>query len=412
MAFTGKTWAYPPNWTDDVIERLSWLTDVLPRRDGSEQRRQVRKYPRRVLEYAVLAQTPQLRGRLDNFIWSSQDEAVMVPIWTDATRLSATANSGQANVTVNTTYLDYDTNGYLILWNSPSSYEVVAIQSLTSSTVTLTQNLLATWPAGSTVVAPARLGRFEQRFSGSQIAHDVRQYKILFEIDEGSFSTNRITTISPPAYLSVDVFKPTTFASSTEASEDLDFGYEHPLTVIDEQTGVVALDTGARDKPYLLIPYAQKFGTRQQLSEWLGFLDRRQGRRIPFWISSWENDFVPVSLGTGINGNIDYRANGYASLIGVVQGRRDIAIHILRQSFFYNPGDQVNKRIASVSDIGGGLERLTLSTTDFASGDVDKIKVSFLRYCRLEADTVEIAWKSSCVSQTRVTLRETINDAP
>lgn len=405
MAFPGRVFSYPPNWTDDVIERLSWLTDVLPRRDGSEQRRQVRKYPRRVLEYAVLAQTPQLRSRLDNFIWSSQDEAVMVPIWTDATRLSAAANSGQANVSVSTTYLDYDTNGYLILWNSPTSYEVVAIQSLTSSTVTLAQNLISTWPAGSTVVAPARLARFAQSFSGSQIAHDVRPYKILFEIDEGSFSTNRITALSPSTYLSVDVFNPTTFGQATEGSEDLDFGYQHPLTVIDEQTGVVALDAGARSKPYVLAPYAQKFGSRQQLSEWFGFLDRRQGRRVPFWIPSWEKDFIPTQLVT--NGPITYQSNGYASLINASAGRKDIAMIYERGGVVFPKGTQLYLRPSGAVDNGNGTETLTITLSGSVAGsDVDKVRLSYLRYCRLEADTVEIAWKSSCVSQSRVTLRE------
>lgn len=374
-------------------------------RDGSEQRRQPRLYPRRMFEYSVLPQSQVLQTRLENFLWANSDAAMIVPIWTDAQRLTTAATSGTATVTVSTVTYDYDTNGYVILWRSPSSYEVVAIDSLNSTTLTLEENLVSTWPIG-TIVAPARLGRLTQQMQGTQIAHNLRPYKLVFEIDEASYSTNRITALSPTQYLSRDTFEFPTVPTSTEASDDLDFGYDQSYAIIDAQTGAVALDTGARSTPTLLIPYAQKFASRAQISEWWGFLDRRQGRRVPFWMPSWEKDFQPVTITNGVSGAIDYEANGYADWIDAANGRKDIAIIYLAQGQVYAQGHHQRVRITAATNNGDGTETINCPLNFVYEEDKNLIRVSFLRFCRMESDTVEIAWKNTCVAITKQPFRE------
>jgi len=359
-----------------------------------------------MLEYSVLAQTPLLRSRLDNFLWGSQDQAVVIPIWTDATRLGTAATSGSSSITVSTANLDYDastpvSNYYVILWASESSYEVVKVSAVSSGALTLAENLVSTWPAGSTIVAPAKLARISQQVSGNQIAHDLRPYKILFDVDESSPSVNRITTLSPTTYRGVDVYKP-----ATEGGEDGAFEYDHPLTVIDAQTGVVGLDVGARSKPYQRIPYREIFATRAGLSAWLGFLDRRQGRRVPFMYPSWERDFTPVALSTSVSGYIEYTANGFYDWIGLTGGRKDVAIIIERDITAYDRGDHVYQRISSVTSPGGGVERIHMDMSAFSTGDHANIRVSHLRYCRLESDTTEIAHQTNCISTVKATFRE------
>lgn len=405
MAYSGNVFSFDHSWTEDVIERLTWLTDVMVHRDGSEQRRQPRRYPRRMLEYNVLPTSQLFQTRLENFLWGKSDEAMLVPVWTDAQRLTTAASSGGNTVTVPTTTYDYDANGYVILWRSPSSYEAVAIASLNSTTLTLEENLVSTWPIG-TVVVPARLGRLTQQMPGKQIAHNVRPYSLVFEIDEGSYSTNRVTTLSPTQYLSRDTFEFPTVPTHTEASEDLDFSYEHTYPIIDAQTGAVALDTGARSKPYTLVPYAQRFANRTQISEWLGFLELRQGRRVPFWMPSWEKDFQPVSISNGALGSITYTSNGFADWIDAADGRKDIAIIYLQNGQVYSAGHHQRVRITAATNNGNGTETINCPLNFVYDEDKEKIRISFLRYCRLESDAVEIAWKTSCIAFTRVTMRE------
>ena len=163
--FSGAVFSFDHNWSEPIIERLLWLTNILSHRDASEQRRQPRRKPRRQLEYSVLPTAAIERQRLDNFIWSKQRGAMLLPIWTDAQILTTAAASGQPVVSVNTTTYDYDVDAYLILWSDFETYEAVQIDSLTSSAVTLGENLVSTWPAG-TVVCPARLARMSQSAQG------------------------------------------------------------------------------------------------------------------------------------------------------------------------------------------------------------------------------------------------------
>ena len=57
-------WPFPPNWATSVVERLEWLTDIMPGFDDTEQRAQLRYAPRRFLVYQFLLEPWQL-GRFD-----------------------------------------------------------------------------------------------------------------------------------------------------------------------------------------------------------------------------------------------------------------------------------------------------------------------------------------------------------
>lgn len=403
MAYSGVTFSFDHNWSEPVIERMTWLTDVLRHRDASEQRRQPRRKARRQLEYSVLPVTPIERQRLDNFIWANQKSGMLLPIWTDASYLTSAAASGQPDVTVSTPYYDYDAGAYLILWRDFETYEAVQISSLTSSVVTLSENLASTWPV-NTIVCPARLARMSQSVQGQQHAHNVRPYRFLFDIDEASVSVNRITAQSPSQYLSVDVLP-----GSTDGGEVLDFSYEHLRTDIDYQTGAVAIDSGARPNPHLIVPYKEIFVDRAALSDFWGFLDLRQGRRVPFWFPTWEDDFTPLTINNGFNGSIDYDANGYANWIDAANGRKDLAIIYLQDGQVYSAGHQQYVRITAATDNGDGTETIDCPLTFVYDEDKAGLKLSFLRYCRLESDSVEVAWETTTVARTRTAFRELLN---
>lgn len=400
MAYSGSIFSFDHNWTEPVIERLTWLTDVMRHRDSSEQRRQPRQNPRRQLEYAILPVSSSERQRLDNLIWAKQKGAMLLPIWTDAQVLQSAAASGQPVVTVPTTTYDYDADQYLILWSDFETYEAVQIGSLTSSTVTLSENLVATWPAG-TIACPARLARMSQSVQGQQYRHGVRPYRFQFDLDESSVSTNRITALSPDTYLSVDLFP-----EATEGGGTQDFSCQSLRAEIDYQTGAVAIDSSARPSPALLVPYKETFTSRAEVSNWLGFLDRRQGRRVPFWMPTWEDDFTPLVIHNGFSGSIDYDANGYADMINVADGRKDLAIIYLQDGQVYSAGHQQCVRITAATNNGDGTETIDCPLNFVYDEDRPGVKLSFLRYCRLESDSVEIAWETTTAARTQTIFRE------
>lgn len=395
MAYEGKTLSFSHNWEGGgMLERLSWLSSVLPHRDGTTQRGQFRTYPRRQFEVSLLCETKALRSRLDNLLYGAQSEALLFPIWTDVQYLSGALPAASATIEVDTVGYDFDAGQYAVLWEAPDVYEVVEIESLTATELTLVEPTVSNWTA-RTRIYPARLARIEADPSGRQIAHDVRPYTLIVSIDESAPSVNRVLTASYDEYIGEEVL-----ARSTEASEDLDFGYTQTWSQIDFQSGVVGIDSGAQGYPNLVVPYNQIFASRTEIMEFLGFLDRRGGQRAPFWFPSYEHDFVPVAIDPGLPGTIDYEATGYTSLVGVIPGRRDVMVLFEREGTIHEAGDRIYRRLSSASEVSASVERIGLNTSTFSVGDVDKIRISFMRYCRLFADTVELYWLTNCYAKT------------
>lgn len=393
--------------SDAITERLSFLTDVREHRDASEQRAQVRTDPRRQLEYEVLVGNSismQEKSALDTFLWGAMQSAVMLPIWTDNQTLGTPAASGQPTVIISTTGYDFDVDQYCCLWADWNSFEVVQIDSLTSGSITLAENLVSTWPVG-TQVLPARLARLSQKLS-SQRYGDGAGWRVIFDVDEAAYSSNRLPSISPEQYLQTDVYP-----SDADFSEALPLDLDAEFGIVDAQAGIVALDSAAKIYPQTIFQYADKFFSRTDITTFLAYLHRWGGRRQPFWLSTQEYDFVATAVETGLTGWLTYQANGYPTFqdLSSTTTRNAIAIHYMSRGLIYQMGDEIQRPILDCESLGGGLERIRINLENIGSGDFDKFKVSYLLYCRLENETVEINWYNNCAASVKLMLRELPN---
>lgn len=397
MAYSGPVFSWDHNWRDNIPERLTWLTDVMTHRDDTEQRRTPRLDPRRQLEYSILPILPREKAALENFLWAKMGGPVMLPIWTDAQILGTAAAAGQPVVTVATPTFDYDAGAYLCLWRDWLTYEVVEIQSVAAGTVTLAENLIASWPVG-TVVLPARLARLVQQQDGSRWGGNVSTYRLTFEIDEASRSTNRVNISTPTQYLGIDVY-----TSDSDWSETLPMSLNAVFGVVDNQTGMVAVDSTAKGQPILSYQHSEKMLSRAEISAFLGFLSRRAGRRVPFWTPTQEDDFTLLSIGFNV---VTVESCGYSASVWPTGKRRHVAMIVCRPLTIYSVGDQILRGITAAVDNGDGTETLNLYLANVDAGDVGKVRLSLLRYCRLESDAVEMTWYGSCAAAARLGFRE------
>ena len=100
IPLTGKrvvpfTWL--PDWHNSVNDSYEWVTDVLTSYDGSEQRRGVRKYPRRTIEFSPFAAADDRRNFESTlFGWGSKTFAV--PVWQDQRSLASSLSSGSTSI--------------------------------------------------------------------------------------------------------------------------------------------------------------------------------------------------------------------------------------------------------------------------------------------------------------------------
>lgn len=409
MAYSGLVFAWDHNWKEAIPERLLWLTDAIEHRDASEQRRTVRLDPRRQLEYSVLPLTIREKGALENFLYIHLGEAVMLPIWTDAQTLRISAASGQPVVEVDTVGYDFDAGAHLCLWKDWLTYEVVQIDSLDETSVTLTENLAATWPAG-TVVLPARLARFTQQQDGTRYGGNIASYRLTFEIDEASRSVNRVDATSPPTYEAPVVGAVEVYRSASDWAETLPVTLSGLFGLVDPQTGVVAVDRAAKERPVMTYQHAEKMFSRTEISAFLGFLTRRAGRRAPFWTPTQEDDFKLLSIGFE---TLTIESCGYSRDVYPTGMRGHLALICCRNTLFYERGRQIYRPIRSATDNEDGTETLHLwIASDFSGGDAPFLRLSLLRYCRLESDAVEITWIAPTIATARLGFRELPNYPP
>ena len=145
-----RVFPFAPNWASPVNEIYEWKTEVLRAYDGTEQRRQLRTDPRRSFEYSLL-QSGDLAAMLENYLWAWHDDYYALPVWTDIGRLSANANVTDRTISVVTDTLDFHVDEYAIIWHNPRLFEVIEIESVTSTSITAKSGLAKSWQQGSKI---------------------------------------------------------------------------------------------------------------------------------------------------------------------------------------------------------------------------------------------------------------------
>ena len=398
MAYTGTVLPFDHNGREPIIERLAWLTTVSQKRNGAEQRQALRTRPRREFEYSFLPTTKSERAYVENFMWGAQASEMLIPIWSDAQTLQIAATSGASEVSVATPTRDYDPGGFVLLWRNLREFEAVEIAAVGADTLTLAEPLENDWPATETVIVPARFGRLSERLDGTAFGANVKTYKVPCLLREDQASVNRLPEVTPRTYLGVEVWE-----EASETSEQRSLSFEASFNLLDFSYGLTARDAGARDKPFGIFAWNNLLLDRLQITKYLAFLERQKGRLKNFWLPTFETDFDLQALNFG---SFDYTRNGFADLVNAQQGRRDIAIYHERKTTNYASDSFTYKRLASVANLSATLERATVSMNDYAWFEVEALRIGLLKWCRLEGDTVEIAWQTPTLAQSNLVLRE------
>jgi hypothetical protein len=138
-----------------MVETLQFLTDVLEKLDGSEQRVQVRQYPRR--QYGMTLRLDGVeRQWLDNVLSGRQAEDLYVPLWTQPTYLTSPASQYDTSLVVDPTtqaLAEFREGNKLAVWSNSTTWDMVEIDTLGTGTITLVDELLLAggYPVGTTV---------------------------------------------------------------------------------------------------------------------------------------------------------------------------------------------------------------------------------------------------------------------
>jgi hypothetical protein len=170
-----------PNWKTKVSLRTIYSTLIRESLDLSEVR--IAKQPRCLyaLRYSTLPLTGQETGYIRRVLEMAQALPIIMPVWTEASKLTTAAGVGDNILQVDTTFptllsVLYD---YVIVWKDFAHWEIVATDNPGTNEITLDDEIQNAYPVGS-LVMPILIGKMP-RPATPQITDEHGTHSVNFE---------------------------------------------------------------------------------------------------------------------------------------------------------------------------------------------------------------------------------------
>jgi hypothetical protein len=387
---------FQPNWREPVTESLEWLTDVLTSYNDMEQRLALRQDPRRAMRYLFTFETQNKVNYFEGLMWGWQQRVFVVPVWTDWQFLSAAVGIGTSVINTSTSFRDFAVNNLVLLWRDYLTWEIVEVLSMTSSQITLKKPTIMAWTTRDRII-PVRLGRLSKNIQISRPTSTLAEATLSFAYEVGeAVDANRLGTSSWLQFSGLDVI---TVAPNT-AEEDTNAEYDRDFDTVDFSKGSWSISDHA-GMPVISRPYKWLLRTRQEIMNFLAFLEVRKGKAIPFWMPTWSKDLEQVQDMGIADTNILIKNIGYTRYMNLNPNRSTLI-------FFPTDGSTpIIKTITGCAENGNGTETIGLNSS---FGVIKKITdfraISFLTYCRMDQDSFDLNWYTDSIADVSFKVKE------
>jgi hypothetical protein len=376
-----------------ITEELEYKTNVNQSEPDYQQRISARPHGAlRTLEYHLSPTSAAARSRLQASLYAPA-QFYCLPGWSDSGVLTGAATSGTNTVSLDTTKRDYEVGSYVGFCSdlqNPTTYQFYKITAVSDTQLTLESNIGTTVASGSPVFPARVVSISEDTLAVKSFAADHEDSVIRFDVIERELSTRRITAYTPSVtYKSIEVFSLESAKVSFMDSRPYDIARRIQAHGRDYQ---YAMDTGSPQT----FPVRFLLTTRSQLSDFYGWLDARQGKLNPLWVSSKEKDLTIAARPTSTTLTVSPKTG-----FSFHHGRRDI-------EFLLTDGTYSRKRVTAITD-NGTSETWTFDATLPLLANISK--ASFLKFCTLAQDTVTIRYyrggsNGSVIAESTINFRE------
>lgn len=393
-------WPFPWNAAEPLGEGIAYLTDVHEAWAGMEQRIRLRGAPRGSLEFGVQLLDSRDAQYAAALLHAGQGRVFGIPAWQHAARLEAAVGPGATVLLVDTTGVSWAAGDVAVLWRDPVTMESATVEIVAPGQLTLAGGLAGTWPAGDTRVMPLRSGRLPEEAPFGWDDLRIAGARFRFELERVPAPSGALGS----TYLGYDVLDQVGHDRQGRIEES-------SLRRVDLVDGATGLRRGAprTTAPAPVRPFVWTCPTRVAGEALRAFLAARQGRLVPFWLLTGQQDLTLSADVLGGATTLPVRWAGYTRhLFPDTGARRHVALYAAGAG----AGAQAMHRVTGASDPGSGTESLGLASGVPGPFPAATTVVSFLRLCRLDQDDVEIQWLSPGVCQAVLPVREIPQEAP
>lgn len=374
------------NWTEPLIERVSFRSDISRSITGVEEGNGLRIAPRRELEFTQLIRNNTERRQLRAQLWANQHAKWFIPVRQYAERLVEPLSSGATSTPITPTYKDYEVGLWIGFrqYDSGGNVEHSEERLITALNLNSIEHeaLANDYVAHRSIVYPVRRALLQSSLTVKGHTDSVEEVVFTARLlpEDERVAPNRIATFAPTIkYRDVEVFDGQLWQSH-DWSEQREYEIQRAGELIDFDTGLIGFesDTAGATETFT---YQMKLSGLENIAQFLGWYYEHVGALRPLWVSSMQEDF-DIQFVNLSEDQIEVSGNNYSNNYALAESRRDIA-------FVYWDGSVRLRRVIAF-EIFGSNEKLTLDA------DVPTLTnlrfVSLLKYCRLDADQLELAW--------------------
>lgn len=379
-----------PNWANGVTERLSWQTDLMDSESDAEQRRSVRRHPRRTFDAAFLRQGIA-RQWLDTFLVGIGKSEFLMPLWHEGTKLIDGLSFGATGVTFldgNTAEREYH-EGDLVLVNNgdPGDFDILQVGTVEEHRFSWAPPLpTRAWPAGVRIY-PLRTARVLEDPKMDNVLTNVATADIRFALSEPDIRT--------PSW-GASVNGEPVFPLKPDFTQPVAVSFSRKNYQIDNATGPISVTTTGRFTATLMQFRAVLFG-RDNAYAFRQFLAAARGRSVHFQCPTFATDITP--LGDIADGTTDLLIEniGYWAYMSSPQPVR------LTMAFIFPDAPTIYRRILTgyevyLIDVDGNVviphqitaEVLQIDAPLPAIALSDLTKISFIAETRFDMDEFEL----------------------
>lgn len=378
-------WTVMPNWKDGVLERLAWLTDVMVSERAVEQRRSVRRYPRRSFE-ASFMRTEANRSRLDNFVTAIGRGRFLVPLFHEQYKLvgqqPGTSTQGRVRFPAGSLqYREFHVDDMvLITTGDPTRFTICTVTERNEMTDTIALKHITdttTWPEGSRII-PLRVARLLDSPKMDNPSDRVGLMSLRFDLSDADTTFEPSWGYCAPLWR----FKP-------HRKQEITLDYERADFTLDMQGGVIEVSDPSK-RAQVSQSFMVRFFGRESTWAYRAFLYAARGRAQRFYLPTFLHDIQPTSDLGGFTFNS--RANGFSQYVLEPQeARRIIAIA------FADGAPTIYRNVVSVAPVVDAVapyntifERFTVDVELPPIPMKNIERVSFVAPVRFDQDTFEL----------------------
>lgn len=373
---------------------LDWLTDVLLRYNGREQRLALRQRPRRTFMADLVIGDDAERKALYDEIYKTATALLTIPLYQTMTPLRAATVIGDNKIYCNPKRADLRVGGYVLILKRNGAQVLSKVSGIFASYVTVESAHSEAVPVSGSKVMSAVTTRLPD-MSGLSMGSVGGQASLTFmEYQAQDSLVHPLSTAALTLHYGAPVLERRPLA------EKGDERFGTGLVTIDNETGRPTRYTGW-DQKYVQgerVYLIQTLFEPADLDYWMVFLEHCRGMQRGFLASTYRHDQISVELTTL---SIELEGLSYVQLYGDADTYRNLEIVTNLGTYW-----------VQVETFTAGEDTSTLIFTDPISADLTGVeveRVSYLMRMRLGSDKVGITFNDTHALLT-LTLKAISND--